>query len=92
MIVGGIIGKAITGDDSGAAAGAIMGGIIGADKSQPPSTVTKRVCETTYVTVMKTKTTYDVYYDWNGFDGLFTTRTPHSVGQRVPLTLTLKRF
>jgi uncharacterized protein YcfJ len=32
MIIGGISGKAITGDDGGAAAGAIMGGVIGADK------------------------------------------------------------
>ena len=32
MIIGGISGKALTGDDGGAAAGAIMGGVIGADK------------------------------------------------------------
>lgn len=33
MILGGIIGKAIGGDDRGAAAGAILGGVIGADKA-----------------------------------------------------------
>jgi len=32
MIIGGIIGKGVTGDDKGAAAGAVLGGVIGADK------------------------------------------------------------
>jgi uncharacterized protein YcfJ len=32
MIIGGISGKAISGKDDGAAAGAIIGGLIGADK------------------------------------------------------------
>ena len=31
MIVGGILGKGITGKDNGAAAGAVMGGVIAAD-------------------------------------------------------------
>lgn len=35
MIVGGLLGKAVTGKDDGAAAGAVMGGVIGADKSKP---------------------------------------------------------
>jgi uncharacterized protein YcfJ len=33
MIIGGILGKAIGGNDSGAAAGAILGGVVGADKA-----------------------------------------------------------
>lgn len=36
MLLGGIAGKAVTGDDKGAAAGAIMGGVIGADKGSKP--------------------------------------------------------
>lgn len=36
MILGGLAGKGITGDDGGAAAGAVMGGIIGADQASKP--------------------------------------------------------
>jgi uncharacterized protein YcfJ len=34
MILGGILGKGLTGDDGGAAAGAVLGGIIGANEAQ----------------------------------------------------------
>lgn len=34
MIIGGLLGKGVTGKDNGAAAGAVMGGIIAADKGQ----------------------------------------------------------
>jgi len=40
MIIGGVGGKAITGNDRGAAAGAIMGGIIGADQGSKPKSET----------------------------------------------------
>lgn len=32
MIIGGLLGKGVTGDDGGAAAGAVMGGVIAADR------------------------------------------------------------
>lgn len=32
MIIGGLLGKGLSGDDGGAAAGAVMGGVIAADK------------------------------------------------------------
>ena len=32
MIIGGLLGKGVTGQDNGAAAGAVMGGVIAADK------------------------------------------------------------
>ena len=38
MIIGGILGKGLTGKDNGAAAGAVMGGIIAADKANKPKT------------------------------------------------------
>ena len=34
MIIGGLLGKGITGKDNGAAAGAVLGGIFQADKKQ----------------------------------------------------------
>lgn len=41
MIIGGLIGKGATGNDDGAAAGAVLGGIIGANEGQ--RTRTERV-------------------------------------------------
>ena len=48
-VIGGIIGKAITGDDQGAGLGALFGGIVGHNESNATSG-TKRVCsiETRY--------------------------------------------
>ena len=48
-VIGGIIGKAITGDDEGASLGALFGGIVGHNESNATSG-TKRVCsiETRY--------------------------------------------
>jgi uncharacterized protein YcfJ len=38
MILGGVIGKGITGESDGAAVGAVMGGVIGADQGSRPKT------------------------------------------------------
>ena len=38
MIIGGLLGKGVTGKDNGAAAGAVLGGIIAADKANKPKT------------------------------------------------------
>ena len=40
MILGGLLGKGATGKDDGAAAGAVLGGIIAADKANKPRTET----------------------------------------------------
>ena len=40
MILGGLLGKGATGKDDGAAAGAVLGGIIAADKAKKPKTET----------------------------------------------------
>jgi len=61
MIIGGIGGKAITGNNDGAAAGAVIGGIIGADQAQQNSRVAtgyrlENKCEEiTYYTETKEK-------------------------------------
>jgi uncharacterized protein YcfJ len=38
MIIGGLLGKGVTGDDGGAAAGAVIGGLVGADNGAKPRT------------------------------------------------------
>lgn len=40
MILGGLLGKGATGNDDGAAAGAVLGGIISADKNRSKQVVT----------------------------------------------------
>ena len=40
MIIGGLLGKGATGKDDGAAAGAVLGGIIAADRANKPKTET----------------------------------------------------
>ena len=40
MILGGLLGKGVSGKDNGAAAGAVLGGIIAADKANKPRTET----------------------------------------------------
>lgn len=39
MIIGGLIGKGVTNKDNGAAAGAVIGGVMAADKAQGQDTV-----------------------------------------------------
>ena len=52
MIIGGVTGKVISGNDKGAAGGAVLGGLVGADrgsKTKSERVITgyrnKRVCE-----------------------------------------------
>ena len=66
MIIGGILGKGLTGKDNGAAAGAVMGGIIAADKANRPKTeqvITgyrkERQCQNVEYTREKVKRIYD---------------------------------
>ena len=69
MILGGLLGKGVTGKDDGAAAGAVLGGIIAADKASKPKTETvitgyktERQCEnvTEYKDVNKKVYDYSV--------------------------------
>ena len=46
MIIGGLLGKGITNKDNGAAAGAVLGGVIAADKNQSKQTITGYRTET----------------------------------------------
>ena len=54
MIIGGLLGKGASGNDKGAAAGAVIGGIVAADKGQKKETVIvgykqQQQCSTQYV-------------------------------------------
>lgn len=86
MIIGGILGKALGGNDQGAAAGAILGGVIGADKSQGERVITgyrtERQCNTTYRNVNSTVVNeYDITYKVQGHQ--ITIRVNRVQGERA---------
>ena len=58
MIVGGLIGKGLTGDKDAAAAGAVIGGIIGADNAQGRTIRTETRCENVAVQTSVPQTYY----------------------------------
>ncbi len=76
MIIGGLLGKGATGKDNGAAAGAVIGGIIAADKGKSKQVITgyrmETQCTTEYV---NTKTSvvnqYRLTYRINGQDVVY---------------------
>ena len=86
MIIGGVLGKAVTGNDNGAAIGAVIGGVSSADKTRQVQVGTRveRQCETIYVQQrVPVITSYVVTYRWNG--GLYTAETTEyfEIGDRV---------
>lgn len=62
MIIGGILGKGLTGDDSGAAAGAVMGGVVAADRGNSEQQIvgyrTERQCYDVVVYEEKRQSVY----------------------------------
>lgn len=83
IILGGVSGKVITGEDGGAAVGAIAGGLIASDQKG-------LVCRIVQKEVLrKVIDSYDVTYAWNGYYGKSRTATPYSVGDIVPVRVSI---
>ena len=96
-IIGGVLGDALSDGDGGATAGgAVIGGIVGSGIAGQKGSTTRvqRQCDNVQVNRRReTITNYEVDYDWNGFEGTFTTVSPnYYVGQTISLTLSLRRF
>ena len=95
MIIGGLIGKGATGKDNGAAAGAVIGGMVAADKKTGQQGIVgyrqEQRCETRYKyeTVRELKN-YTITYEWNGYYGSTTTYYNFRVGDTVNLSMTLR--
>ena len=76
MIIGGLLGKGATGKDNGAAAGAVIGGIIAADKGKSKQVITgyrmETQCTTEYVnTTTSVVNQYRLTYRINGQDVVY---------------------
>ena len=96
MIIGGLLGKGVTGKDDGAAAGAVLGGVIAADKGNQNRKVitgytTERQCSEVMVRqeVNQIKD-YRITFEWNGVYGSAYTYNNYSVGQRIPVEVSLR--
>ena len=93
MIIGGLLGKGASGNDKGAAAGAVIGGMIAADKKKGNQQIVgyrqEQRCSTTYTSQTVDKANgYKLYYNLNG--QRFHTHSHRYVEPGKWLTLRLK--
>lgn len=97
MIIGGVIGDAVSGGKGDATAGgAIIGGIIGADRAQNGSRQvvtgyrTERQCTEVIVREQQREVqNYTITYEWNGIRAQSYTYNRYSVGDRIPVTISI---
>lgn len=95
MIIGGLLGKGATGNDRGAAAGAVLGGVIAGDGGGSRQVITgyqwqtqcNQVAQQTRVNRIKN---YFIQFQWNGHSGSAYTYNNYNVGQTIPATVSVK--
>ena len=96
MILGGITGKVLIGNDKGAAIGAIGGSLIANDKAQKPNQIIvgykqERRCTLEHREVHeKVPTDYTVIYSWKGIYGRSYTTQPYAIGAKIPIKVTIE--
>ena len=94
MIIGGLLGKGATGKDDGAAIGAILGGMVAADKNQGNQQIVgyrqEQQCNTYYNEErVNTIKNYTIRYEWNGVVGKSFTYNQYNVGDRIPVSVSI---
>ena len=93
MIIGGLLGKGVTGKDNGAAAGAVFGGVIAADKGSKQVVTGHRLerqCSTVnQVSEERQVVDYKITYEWQGVKGTSRTYNYYNVGDRLPVTVSI---
>jgi uncharacterized protein YcfJ len=95
MILGGLLGKGITGDDNGAAAGAVMGGVIAADNKGGSQQAivgyrAERQCSEVGVpTQVNQIRDYLIRFEYNGLTGSTYTYNRYNVGDRIPVQVSI---
>ena len=95
MIIGGLLGKGVSGNDKGAAAGAVIGGMISADNKKSKQVITgyrlERQCHTTYINETQRQLKhYKIWFTWNGIDGTAFTYNNYQIGDRIPVEVSLR--
>ena len=92
MILGGVSGKVITGEDGGAAVGAIAGGLIGANNNNSGNQVigfrTVQTCTMEKKEVNSTRLkNYRITYDFHGALGTSYSYNSYLVGDKIPVNV-----
>ena len=94
-IIGGILGKALTGDDKGAGFGALVGAMGSAEKKNQSSQKivgyeTRKQCGVFYQeeSIRKIKN-YRITYEWMGIRGSSYTYNNYSIGARIPVNVSI---
>jgi len=88
-IIGGLFGKALTDKDEGAAAGAVVGGVVAAeagraDKTRIVGYEKQKQCSIQYVDQIESIVdNYTIYYEWNGQYGSTVVDKKYSIGDKV---------
>lgn len=95
MILGGLLGKGITGDDQGAAAGAVMGGVIAADNHNRGQQIiigyrTERQCTNISVPAQINQVRdYLIHFEYNGITGSAYTYNRYNIGDRIAVKVSI---
>jgi uncharacterized protein YcfJ len=95
MILGALLGKGVGGNDKGAAAGAVLGGVIAADNNRSRRVITgyqtQQQCQQTvsYENQRYLKNN-KIYFTWNGINGTAHTYNNYNVGAVIPITISIQ--
>ena len=95
MIIGALLGKGVGGNDKGAAAGAVLGGVIAADNNRSRRVITgyqtQQQCQQTvsYENQRYLKNN-KIYFTWNGINGTAHTYNNYNVGTQIPITISIQ--
>lgn len=94
MILGGVSGKVITGEDGGAAVGAIAGGLIGANNNNSGNQIigfrTVQTCTMEKKEVNSTRLkNYRITYDFHGALGTSYSYNSYLVGDKIPVNVSV---
>ena len=96
MIIGGLLGKGVSGNDQGAAAGAVVGGIIAAEEGNGSRRVvtgyrTERQCSEVMVReeVREIKD-YVIHFKWRNARGSAYTYNRYNVGDQIPVEVNIR--
>ena len=95
MVVGALIGKALTNDNNAAGVGAVMGGVVAAEQNKQTKTKivgynTQQRCEIVQVVQQQNAIqNYRVIYSWNGLTGSSLTNRYYELGSKIQIKVGL---
>ena len=95
MVVGALLGKALTNDNNAAGVGAVMGGVVAAEQQKSTSTKivgynTQQSCEVIQVASQQnTIEHYRIIYSWNGLRGSSLTGRFYDIGSKIQIKVGL---